>query len=123
MKSDIKISGIVTGLLIIAAGVLLLLFNNGNLDPAYKHVVFSWPSLVMAVGFTCIFSRCKWIFGLVLMLVGGFFLLRKVDAGGIWAHSQTLWTVLLILPAFMSASISETRICETSISSPLLFVT
>jgi len=97
MRNDIKASGIVTGLLIIAAGVLLFLFNNGDLDPAYKHIVFSWPSLLVAIGFTCLFSRFKWIFGVVLMLVGGFFLMRKVGTTtGIWMHSQSLWTVLLV---------------------------
>jgi len=69
----------VIGLLIVAAGVLLIMFNNGTLPPEYRHVVFSWPSLLCVFGLLLLLSRQQIFFGLALLLVGGFLLLRKPE--------------------------------------------
>lgn len=90
----IRFSTIILGLLVIAAGVLLYLFNAGTLDPAYKKLVFSWQALLIALGFTCLFSRHKFGFGLLLMLAGGFFLASNSLCGGFIAENK--WTLLLI---------------------------
>ncbi len=97
MKNRIRISSILTGLLIITAGVLLLLFNSGVLDVQYKYIVFSWQSLLIAMGFIFLFSRYKWFMGVLLMLVGGFFLLRKMNIESMSFITDNLWTVVLIL--------------------------
>ena len=98
MKSyGIKISHLVFALLVIAAGVLLFAFNAGLLPIAYKSAVFSWPMLLMAIGFACLFSCHKWFSGLILMLVGGFFLLPKLDIDGrLEFITQNGWAILLI---------------------------
>lgn len=69
---------IVFGLLLIGAGVLLMLFNAGVLDPEYKHVIFSWPMILVAIGFMNIFHRDSWFTGIILLLVGGFFLVPHI---------------------------------------------
>ena len=98
----LKISSIITGLLVIAAGGLLFLFNADVLDPVYKPVVFSWQMLLVALGFNGLFSRHSWFVGLVLMIAGGFFLLQKlVFLGMLNISAMTFitkngWTILLI---------------------------
>lgn len=62
------------GVLILAAGVLLLGFNLGYLDPYFKPIVFSWKSLLIALGVINIFSKDNWIMGTALILVGGVFI-------------------------------------------------
>lgn len=61
----IKIRSILSGILIITAGIVLLLFNNGVLPLEYKHIVFPWQSLLVAIGFVNLFSSHHWVFGIV----------------------------------------------------------
>jgi len=89
-SSGIHVSSLVFAMLVIAAGVLLFAFNvEGGLPDTYKNVVFSWPMLLVAIGFVCFFSRSKWFFGLILVLLGGFFLLPKIP--GINLEKQIIW--------------------------------
>ncbi len=92
----LKISTIVTGLLVITAGILLFLFNTGVLDPACKPIVFSWQMLLVALGFNGLFSRQGWFFSIVLMMVGGFFLLQKMDIPRMAFLTQNGWTIILV---------------------------
>jgi predicted membrane protein len=79
----LRCKGIIVSMLIIAAGVLLLLFNQGVLPSHYRTIIFSWQMLVAAVGFVSLFScsHSKGM-GVVLMLLGGFLLLPKFDISG-----------------------------------------
>ena len=78
----IKISSIVIGIQFLTAGVLLIAFNSGLLPIEYKKIVFSSQMLLIAIGFTFLFSRHKWIGGLILIFIGGFFLIPKLSAIG-----------------------------------------
>ena len=95
--SGIKLSSIVFGLLFLAAGVLLFAFNTGLLPIVYKDVVFSWPMLFIAIGFVCFFSRRKWVGGIFLMLLGGFFLLPKLHIEGLQFIAQNGLAIGLIV--------------------------
>jgi predicted membrane protein len=97
----LKISAIVTGLLVIAAGVLLFLFNTGILNPACRPVVFSWQMLLIALGFNGLFSRHSWFGSLILMMVGGFFLLPKLDIPGRVFLTGNMWTILLVFAGLL----------------------
>ena len=98
-RNRIKLSSIICGLLFLTAGVLLFAFNAQPplLPLAYKSVVFSWPMLLVAIGFTSLFSRNSWVFGTVLMLVGGFFLLPKLEIVGLHFVAKNSWAILLIV--------------------------
>jgi predicted membrane protein len=67
--------GAALGLLVIVAGLLLLARNTGFLDPAVSRIVFSWEMLLIAIGVINIFWRQSFWSGLMLIGVGGFFLL------------------------------------------------
>ena len=96
-RNRIKMSSIICGLMFLAAGVLLFAFNSGLLLPVYKSVVFSWPMLLVAIGFVVLFSRDKWLGGVILMLVGGFFLLPKLNIERLVFISQNGWATGLII--------------------------
>ncbi len=96
-QSGIKVSFMVAGLLMIAAGILLYLFNAGILPLGFKSIIFSWPSLMLFGGFACLFSRQKWSMGLILMLLGGFFLLKKLHITNLWFVTQNGWAILLVV--------------------------
>lgn len=66
---------IILGILLIASGVLLLGFNAHLINPAYEDIIFSWPMLLIAIGFLNMFKEGHSFSGIVLMLVGIFFLL------------------------------------------------
>jgi len=63
------------GVLVIAAGFLLLARNTGFLDPAVSRIVFSWEMLLIAIGVINIFWRQSLWSGIILIGIGGFFLL------------------------------------------------
>ncbi len=73
-----KIKKAVFGLLVIAAGVVWLSVNLGYLDPGIKHILFSWPMLLLSIGLINLADRDSRFTGLVLSLIGGFFLSARI---------------------------------------------
>ncbi len=63
------------GVLVIAAGLLLLARNTGFLNHDVSRIIFSWEMLLIAIGLVNIFWRESLWSGLTLIGVGGFFLL------------------------------------------------
>jgi predicted membrane protein len=94
-KQRKRVKKIVFGTLVLGAGVTLLGFNTGYLPAEMKHIVFSWQSLLVAIGFINIFDRKSWPFGLVLMLVGGVYLSSMTNQLAFDFHA-IFWPVLLI---------------------------
>jgi predicted membrane protein len=81
----------------ITAGILLIAFNSGSLSLAYKPIIFSWQMLLIAMGFAFIFAKGKRYPGIVLLLIGSFFLLPKLDIPRLeWMHGNS-WAFFLIL--------------------------
>lgn len=90
-----RVKKIVFGILVLTAGVALLGFNTGYFPKDVKHIVFSWQSLLVAIGFINIFDRKSWPFGLVLMFVGGIYLTSLTNQLPFDFHA-IFWPVLLI---------------------------
>jgi len=85
----------VFGLLIMAAGAIWLAINLGYLDSGIKHIIFSWPMLLLAIGLINLADKDSRFTGMVLTLIGGFFLSARLintpyDFVGIY------WPVLVI---------------------------
>jgi predicted membrane protein len=66
------------GVIIMAAGFLLLGFNLNFLPYTWKEIFFSWQMLLIAIGVISIFSRDSWVPGVILITIGSFFLLPKL---------------------------------------------
>jgi predicted membrane protein len=87
---------IFSGLLIILIGVLFLLGNLGKLDIGEVFSTY-WPLILVFIGLWHLivheFRRAG--FGVILLLIGGFFLLVNLDiiTGRIWIY---FWPLLII---------------------------
>ncbi len=69
---------IVFGILVVLAGATLMAFNLGYFPMEYKSFVFSWQSLIIAIGFISLFGKESWIMGIIMMAVGSFYLSSKM---------------------------------------------
>jgi predicted membrane protein len=83
------------GLVLIAAGFILMLEKMNMISPEVTHWVFTWQMLLIVIGFVNIFSRESYVSGLVLIMVGAFFLVpRIVDLP--FNFIGMFWPILLI---------------------------
>jgi predicted membrane protein len=84
------------GIILVGVGLILLFANVGMLDWEIKHVVFSWPFILFVIGLVSFLSSSRKGFGLIAMLVGGFFLLPRIFP---WMYFDIhmLWPILLIV--------------------------
>jgi predicted membrane protein len=70
--------GISLAFLLIAAGLVFLGFNTGVIPLQYKSIFLSWQMLLIVLGFASLFKR-HYFGGIVLFLIGGFFLLPVIN--------------------------------------------
>lgn len=94
--SENSLRKVAIGLVLVAAGVLLMLNKLGFLNGGITHWLFSWPMLLVAIGFVNLFGRDNYFSGLILIVVGGFFLIPRIlgfDYSFVW----TFWPTLLII--------------------------
>jgi predicted membrane protein len=83
------------GMVIILAGLTLLAYNFGIVTDHWKHIFFSWQMLLIVIGVISILSRDNWVPGIILISVGGFFLLpRLFFLPDNFAHN--FWPLVLI---------------------------
>lgn len=93
----------VFGIIVIAAGAFLLLFNMDLLSDSYRHIIFSWQMLLIAIGLVNIFSWKDRFVGGILIAVGGFFLLPDIIDFQ-FNFIKLFWPVLLIFIGIMILS-------------------
>lgn len=82
--------------LVIAAGVLLLV-NSLNLIPhELTRILISWQMLLIAIGTINLLTSKEKVIGLVLIAIGGFFLIAKLNylSVSVWS---VLWPTVLII--------------------------
>jgi predicted membrane protein len=84
------------GLLVLFAGVTLLLHNLKIMPPEVSRVIFSWQMLIIAIGFINTLGNSK-IWGLLLMLIGGIFLLAKIYGVDINFWKVALPTLVILV--------------------------
>jgi predicted membrane protein len=83
--------------LAVTAGVLLIAFNAGVLPMAYKSIIFSWQMLLIALGVALLFSCHKRVPGILLILVGGYFILPKFGLAALSFLQGNGWAAFLII--------------------------
>jgi len=85
----------ILGVIIIAAGFLLLLSNMGFLNYDLKRVLFSWQMLLIGIGIISLFSSESRTPGTILILIGGIFILPRIFdlPFNVW---HLFWPVILI---------------------------
>ncbi len=66
------------GVIVIIAGLLLLLVNTRLLPYELKHILISWQMLLIAIGIVSFFISESRTPGIILILIGGIFILPRV---------------------------------------------
>ncbi|MCX6281671.1 MAG: DUF5668 domain-containing protein [Bacteroidetes bacterium] len=83
------------GIIVILAGLALLLFNTGFLPYYFRHIIISWPMLLVAIGIVSLMGAENRVPGIILIVVGGFFLFPRIfDLDINFAH--LFWPLILI---------------------------
>ena len=83
------------GFVVILAGLLLLAFNFGMIPYSWKHVLFSWQMLLIAIGFVSVFGGDSRLPGMILIFIGGFFLIPEIFVMHI-SFFRLFWPLILI---------------------------
>lgn len=95
-----RMKKIAIGLILIAAGVILMCINAGTIPIEYKYIIFSWPMILVSIGFINLFSKESMFTGLILFLVGGFFMIPRImDMPEHFTHN--FWPGLLIIAGIL----------------------
>lgn len=87
---------LVLGILLTLFGVVLLLNNMGLLSPFAKSIIFSWQMFLIVIGLLNIASHRHSIFGLLLILIGLFFLIPYFFNVP-FNFTQLFWPIILII--------------------------
>ncbi len=87
------------GIVVLLTGLVLLGGNLGVIPPDIYDVIISWPMILIAIALVS-FINGEFIGGLILSLIGGYFMavshIDNFSAHNIWRF----WPVLLILLGF-----------------------
>jgi len=85
----------VFGVIAILAGLVLLGTNTGFIPHDWKSVIFSWQMLLIAIGIISLFGKESYIPGIILILIGGIFIIPKFTMLPFSVHNL-FWPAILI---------------------------
>jgi predicted membrane protein len=88
------------GILLLGFGALILVRSLGIMTPQMEDIIFSWQMFLIALGVLFISKPDNRISGVVLILVGGFFMLNEF-ADLPFNAKQLFWASLFILIGIM----------------------
>ncbi len=97
-KSQSKFRLAVLSLFLLSAGAILILGNVGIIDKSLFEYIFSWQSLLIAVGILMLAGgfRSHWFGSFIMISVGGLFLFDEIyslETG----TANMIWPILLII--------------------------
>ncbi len=69
---------VIIGVILVLAGLFLVIRNTGFFPDFIDHVIFSWPMLLVAIGVVMTLSSTEKTAGIIVMAVGGFFMIPLV---------------------------------------------
>ncbi len=87
---------LIVGILLTLFGIVLLLNNIGLLSPFAKSVIFSWQMLLIVIGILNFAAHKRSVFGLLLILIGVFFLIPHFIHVP-FNFTQLFWPIILII--------------------------
>jgi predicted membrane protein len=68
----------IIGVILVLIGLFLVMRNTGVFPEFIDHVVFSWPMLLVAIGLVMTLGASEKTSGVIVMAVGGFFLIPMI---------------------------------------------
>jgi predicted membrane protein len=86
---------LVLGLIIMFLGAILLADNFNMLPYGLKSIIFTWQMLLIAIGCLNLFNRKGYLGGLIMILIGLFFLIPQIHLFS-FDFTRLFWPTLLI---------------------------
>jgi predicted membrane protein len=86
----------IIGLILVLVGLFLVLRNTGFFPDFIDHVVFSWPMLLVAIGLIMTLGSTEKTAGIIVMAVGGFFLIPMIFRETFHAYNM-FWPSIFII--------------------------
>jgi len=86
----------IIGVILVLVGLFLLLRNTGFFPEFIDHVVFSWPMLLVAIGLVMTLGAAEKTSGVIVMAVGGFFLIPMIFRETFHAYNM-FWPSIFII--------------------------
>jgi predicted membrane protein len=86
----------IIGVLLVFAGLFLVLRNTGFFPEFIDHIIFSWPMLLVAIGLVMTIGASEKTSGVIVMAVGGFFLIPMIFRETFHAYNM-FWPSIFII--------------------------
>lgn len=87
---------VIIGVILVLAGLFLVIRNTGFFPDFIDHVIFSWPMLLVAIGLVLTLGNTEKTAGVVVMAVGGFFLIPMIFRETFHAYNM-FWPSIFII--------------------------
>ncbi len=84
------------GVILVLVGLFLVMRNTGIFPEFIDHVVFSWPMLLVAIGLVMTLGANEKTSGVIVMAVGGFFLIPMIFRETFHAYNL-FWPSIFII--------------------------
>jgi predicted membrane protein len=86
----------IIGVILVLVGLFLVMRNTGIFPDFIDHVVFSWPMLLVAIGLVMTLGAQEKTSGVIVMAVGGFFLIPMIFRETFHAYNM-FWPSIFII--------------------------
>jgi predicted membrane protein len=95
-RDHLKSNRAIIGVILVLIGLFLVLRNTGIFPDFIDHVVFSWPMLLVAIGLVMTLGASEKTSGVIVMAVGGFFLIPMIFRETFHAYNM-FWPSIFII--------------------------
>jgi predicted membrane protein len=94
----------IIGVILVMVGLFLVLRNTGFFPEFIDHVVFSWPMLLVAIGLVMTLGASEKTSGVIVMAVGGFFLIPMIFRETFHAYNMFWPSIFIIIGVIFIAT-------------------
>jgi predicted membrane protein len=94
----------IIGVILVMVGLFLVMRNTGIFPDFIDHVVFSWPMLLVAIGLVMTLGASEKTSGVIVMAVGGFFLIPMIFRETFHAYNMFWPSIFIIIGVIFIAT-------------------
>ena len=94
----------IIGVVLVMVGLFLVLRNTGIFPDFIDHVIFSWPMLLVAIGLVMTLGASEKTSGVIVMAVGGFFLIPMIFRETFHAYNMFWPSIFIIIGVIFISS-------------------
>lgn len=87
---------VIIGVILVLAGLFLVIRNTGIFPDFIDNIIFSWPMLLVAIGLVMTLGGSEKTAGVIVMAVGGFFLIPTIFRETFHAYNL-FWPSIFII--------------------------